>query len=326
MWSRLFSAATALAICAAVQSVAGASTTYSPVPHAFEIPGRVATGFALVDWNSRPATFQERWLGGAVTFSSDLPSNEQLLALSNKFGTASFEPEPREHSVASASLQKGAQKFSRTVPHSTPSTDADAPRLSEDAYLPFAGRALPPFAHTRFCIRNPGECERRGSQMEEISFTAERQAVLARVNSSVNHAIRPRHMDEIPANEKWLIAPAYGDCNDYAVTKRHELLGLGWPAHSLLLAEVVTTWGEHHLVLVVRTKQGDYVADSLVPAIRPWSATDYEWVRVQSPENPKFWASVATERATYRTAKAPRPASRKPQYLSGLEGLGQGKT
>jgi predicted transglutaminase-like cysteine proteinase len=88
------------------------------------------------------------------------------------------------------------------------------------------------------------------------------------------------------------VAPKTGDCNDYAVTKRHALLARGWAARSLLLAEVVTNWGEHHLVLVVRTRDADLVLDNLTPDIRNWSKTNYEWVRIQSPVNPQFWSSV----------------------------------
>ncbi|WP_240543982.1 transglutaminase-like cysteine peptidase [Bradyrhizobium canariense] len=46
--------------------------------------------------------------------------------------------------------------------------------------------------------------------------------------------------------------PSAGNCGDYAVTKRHLLLRLGWPSSSLLLGEVtIRTTGEHHLVLLV---------------------------------------------------------------------------
>ncbi len=56
----------------------------------------------------------------------------------------------------------------------------------------------------------------------------------------------------------------------------------------------MTTWGEHHLVLVVRTDKGDLVADSLEKKILSWAETRYRWVRVQSPENPKRWATIET--------------------------------
>lgn len=59
------------------------------------------------------------------------------------------------------------------------------------------------------------------------------------------------------ATEEWLLSPPAGDCNDYAITKRHKLLEFGWPSRALLLSEVVIPSGEHHLVLVVRVTNND---------------------------------------------------------------------
>jgi predicted transglutaminase-like cysteine proteinase len=95
------------------------------------------------------------------------------------------------------------------------------------------------------------------------------------------------------AGEEWLINPRSGECHDYAVSKRHELLDRGWPARALLLSEVVTHSGEHHLVLVVRTKNGDLVLDNLTPQIRPWSRAPYRWVRIQQPTDTRLWATVS---------------------------------
>ena len=108
----------------------------------------------------------------------------------------------------------------------------------------------------------------------------------------------------------WLISPRAGECHDYAVTKRHQLLGLGWPEQDLLLSEVVTSWGEHHLVLVIRTSDGDLVADNLNPSIRIWSQTPYQWVRIQSPGNPLIWSTLAntTVRARARSARQVDPS------------------
>src|SRR5262249_14849769 len=92
--------------------------------------------------------------------------------------------------------------------------------------------------------------------------------------------------------EEWIISPRAGDCNDYAVTKRHELLARGWPSRALLLSEVVTTWGEHHLVVVVSAEKGDFVLDNLNNDVRPVTLAGYRWVRAQSPDNPKFWSTV----------------------------------
>lgn len=154
--------------------------------------------------------------------------------------------------------------------------------------------AMAPMAHTRFCLQYPDDCRVRRMVFRggPLKLTAEKRAELARVNAEVNRAIRPEANVGGVATERWLIAPAAGDCNDYAVTKRHELIKRGWPARALLLAEVVVASGEHHLVLVVRTHEGDLIADNLSANIRPWSTPRYGWVRVQSPSNPLFWKTV----------------------------------
>ena len=95
------------------------------------------------------------------------------------------------------------------------------------------------------------------------------------------------------AAETWLISPDRGDCNDYAVTKRHELLDRGWPARALLLSEVVVSSGEHHLVLVVRTRSGDLVLDNLTSQIKPWSRAPYRWVRIQKPNDSRLWTTIS---------------------------------
>ena len=62
----------------------------------------------------------------------------------------------------------------------------------------------------------------------------------------------------------------------------------------MLLSEVVVPSGQHHLVLVVRTKNADLVLDNLSGNVRPVSMTyrQYRWVRIESPQNPRFWAAV----------------------------------
>jgi predicted transglutaminase-like cysteine proteinase len=59
----------------------------------------------------------------------------------------------------------------------------------------------------------------------------------------------------------------------------------------------VTAWGEHHLVVVASLDAGDFVIDSLNDAVRPWSRTGYKWVRVQTPSDPRLWATIARLRA-----------------------------
>jgi predicted transglutaminase-like cysteine proteinase len=160
--------------------------------------------------------------------------------------------------------------------------------------IAFGNLTLPPFAHTLFCTRYPAECVPRRIVFRggPIALTAERMDELRKVNADINGSIVPKRNTEV-VGKGWLLSPKTGDCADYAVTKRHELLVRGWPSRALLLAEVVTTWGEHHLVLVVRTRQGDVVADNLSRDLKPWTRTPYRWIRIQSPETPSFWSHLA---------------------------------
>jgi predicted transglutaminase-like cysteine proteinase len=164
--------------------------------------------------------------------------------------------------------------------------------------ISFSNFTLPPMAFTQFCLRYAQQCKPQQILFRggPVRLTAERWEDLKDVNNSVNAAIIPERNTEGLAGEKWLINPASGDCNDYAVTKRAQLLERGWPARDLLLSEVVTPWGEHHLVLVVRTSTGDLVLDNMSHQIRPWTKVPYQWVRMQTPKNPNYWASLADRR------------------------------
>jgi len=160
--------------------------------------------------------------------------------------------------------------------------------------LQFDQPTLPPFAHSVFCRHLPKECEIKRVAMRHgrIALNDKRRAELITVNIIVNRAIAPQGKSTNVIEANWVISPARGDCNDYAITKRHELQVRGWPTNSLLLAEVVTSWGEHHLVLVVTTREGDFVLDNLTPTVRRWSETSYQWIRIQSSNDPKLWWTV----------------------------------
>jgi predicted transglutaminase-like cysteine proteinase len=160
--------------------------------------------------------------------------------------------------------------------------------------ISFGAYALPPMAFTRFCMRYADQCkaERIVFRGGPVRLTADRWEDLKEINKTVNASIVPEPNTGGVMAERWVINPASGDCNDYAVSKRFELLKRGWPAHALLLSEVKTAWGEGHLVLVVRTSTGDLVLDNLTPQIRSWTRAPYRWVRMQSSKNPNYWASL----------------------------------
>jgi predicted transglutaminase-like cysteine proteinase len=162
--------------------------------------------------------------------------------------------------------------------------------------IQFLAPALGPFSHARFCVQYPEDCKVQGMAFGggKLALTDRLWADLVEINAQVNRAIKPERNTGGVAAEMWLISPKAGACSDYAVTKRHELLARGWPSGALLLAEVVMPSSEHHLVVVVRTEEGDLVIDNMNANIRPWFKTQYQWVRIQSPANPMAWSTVGT--------------------------------
>ena len=152
---------------------------------------------------------------------------------------------------------------------------------------------LAPFQHVRFCLRYPSDCKTTPTESERIDLDAETSELLMRVNQSVNKSIIPTPKSYGPnLGDGWTIAPDMGDCNDYAVTKRHQLLESGLPSKALRLSVVKTASGIGHLVLVVVTTKGDFVMDNLTEVIRPWQSTDYHWLKIQSAADSKFWYEV----------------------------------
>lgn len=94
------------------------------------------------------------------------------------------------------------------------------------------------------CYRDDCEVHRTGFCRRNIALTA---------NRKVNHDIIPEPNLGGLATAEWLLSPPVGDCNNYAVAKRYELLARGWRSRALLLSEVVVA----SLVLIVRMKDVD---------------------------------------------------------------------
>jgi predicted transglutaminase-like cysteine proteinase len=148
---------------------------------------------------------------------------------------------------------------------------------------------LAPIGHTFFCMRYPDDCAPTTGRT--IPNVPAELPLLERINEAVNSTIAPSTDTAPLVNRRWLIEPVIGDCNDYAVTKRHKLLEAGWPASTLLLAEVtLITTGEHHLVLIVRGKTADWVLDNLSAVVKlAETRNQYILDRVESTEDPRFW-------------------------------------
>lgn len=166
---------------------------------------------------------------------------------------------------------------------------------SEQNSIVERGPTLSPFQHVRFCQRYPIDCQPGPQANALVELDSKTVALLYRINRQINAAIIPIRKDFVgDVRAAWAVAPHSGDCNDYAVTKRHELLQHKFPVSAVRLSEVKTSDGEGHLVLVVATTKGELVLDNLTDEIRPWRQTDYRWLKIQSKSDPQYWVEMSS--------------------------------
>ena len=160
-----------------------------------------------------------------------------------------------------------------------------------------------PQAFSTYCGAYVDQCSSDGST-DLVVLDAGRWADLQEINADVNRRIHPRSDD--PGSDVWSVGATEGDCDDYAVEKRKELLERGWPSASLSLAVAFLRTGEAHLLLTVRTDRGDFALDNLRSRVIAADRTGYRFVARQSTIHPRLWVRVdgVTDDVVV-TAKAP---------------------
>ena len=154
--------------------------------------------------------------------------------------------------------------------------------------LPFTTQhGLAPMNSVIFCRKYPADCR------VSAPSGAQTRAQLESVNRAVNAAITG-DLQKVgrPGIDPWLLSPPTGNCADYAVTKRHALLALGWGSADLILATVTGATIGGHVVLIVRTASENVVLDSLRPDIVSVTKTPYDWIEIQDSTNPNYWLNV----------------------------------
>ena len=143
------------------------------------------------------------------------------------------------------------------------------------------------------CERYAWACISHSSLAKD--HTADQKLRLAsRVNLSVNRKVR-----EISDSRQYRVAELWalptrrgGDCEDFALLKKKELMARGIAADKLLIATVLDRKRRPHAVLVMRTAKGDFVLDNLTNRIKPWKQTGYSFLRMQRPDAPSQWTAV----------------------------------
>ena len=160
------------------------------------------------------------------------------------------------------------------------------------AFLPTGGAARAPAGHIDFCQRYPQEC-RTGARVAAVRLTASLWQELIAVNQTVNTLIRPETDEKLHGvAEYWELSLTAGDCEEYVILKRHELIARGWPASVLLITVVRDELGEGHAVLTVRTDRGDLILDNKRATIMPWMLTGYRYVKMQAQADAGAWTRI----------------------------------
>lgn len=237
-------------------------------------------------------------------------------------------------SLLAADAQPGALENDMSEPVSTPVDQPQALIYSRVSYSaattsmplynwhgllqPRAFSAAPTDNRQRdYALHNDNhDSSDRASPQDYVRIDADDQemALIRSINTEVNHIIRQDTDAHIYHVADYWTAPglyrgARGDCEDIALQKRRELINAGIPADALSIAIVKTYRGEDHAVLLIATRQGDYVLDSLAYDVRPWRKTDYTWIARQAPGDDINWVSLLPANNTLRQAKGLRIAA-----------------
>ncbi len=156
------------------------------------------------------------------------------------------------------------------------------------------GLTSQPIGHYDFCKANPVECNIRLRDTGPERMGGELWRQIVAVNVDVNAAIKPMNdIDIYGKDEVWAYPDnGVGDCEDYVLEKRRDLMRLGVSLSNLLITVVRKPDGEGHAVLTVRTDKGDFVLDNLTDAVLLWDETGYRFLKRQASNHTGRWVSI----------------------------------
>lgn len=163
--------------------------------------------------------------------------------------------------------------------------------LADNAFITGATRAQPPSGASQLCQRYSWACSDRSSQ----SIDGRRElSVVKQINRHVNASTREiSDQSQYRLQEKWALPTKLGgDCEDFVLLKKRNLIEAGVDPKRLLIATVLDTRRRGHAVLVYRSPRGDMVLDNVTNQIKAWSATRYLFLRMQDPNQPRRWLGV----------------------------------
>lgn len=166
------------------------------------------------------------------------------------------------------------------------------------SFMKTGGRTAQPVGHYEFCQKLPGECRQKTARHQPVELSRPLWSAIISVNNAVNASVAPKTDMEIWGHEEvWSYPNGQGDCEDYALEKRRQLMALGVPAGDLLITVVRQPNGDGHAVLTIRTSLGDYVLDNLELRVLAWDETPYTYLKRQSDSNSGVWVKINDGRA-----------------------------
>lgn len=175
--------------------------------------------------------------------------------------------------------------------------------FAEGTEMELKGKGFGPPAFRSFCNHYASLCNTR-SGAKVVQLTGEKRKQLQAVNMSVNSSIRQQSdMQTNGVDDLWTVPTKAGDCEDFAILKKRELMRRGWPAASLLLTVARLPFSnEGHVVLTARTSDGDLILDSRSNSVRDWSSTSYRYYARQS-QTSAGWERIGRAIPVTTTAK-----------------------
>ena len=168
---------------------------------------------------------------------------------------------------------------------------AQSAGATEGRFIPSVAVSPPPSGAKQLCHQYNWACTTKASV--SLSSRQEMQ-LIKRVNRQVNATTRSvTDQSQYRTTERWALPTSRGgDCEDFALLKKRDLIRAGVDPSKLLIATVLDTRRNAHAVLVYRSAGGDLVLDNLTNQIKPWSATRYLFLRMQNPKQPSSWVGV----------------------------------
>lgn len=199
----------------------------------------------------------------------------------------------------------------------------------------------PPQGYYDFCMEHLSDCDNEDRTPDEIKLTRANQQLIDRINTDVNSKInQTTDVKQYGAIEYWSYPQSgKGDCEDISLLKRRLLINEGLPRQALLLTMVQLAKGGQHVVLTIKSTQGDYIADNLQDEIKPWNATPYQFIKRQSQYQQNVWQEIlptpktdrissnlkgkqlaaVQKRTTQKLVRIEKEEKASPQKIAGLE-------